>query len=444
MKLLFLLASTLVSSMPAVLSANSFAQSDRLTLLDGMQAVGMKVDAHDRPVSYYLCDFLRYIPWNQAPDRNARQCVLPAESALQAGDIYGSTYGDQGFYTNAGQTPLSLQHASRDQLQPAHHAHPQNPQERAPGKLPMERAAGIHLRFGDPKMSKVFCFSSCPSGLFTHVIALADHIRPVILQGDPRSPSNMLVWLTKFQSHPSWICNAALQICNNVGDPNQLIFTGGRSAGASVQSFFFGSWCPIGVSRSKTSNYTECAADLPICRTHPTDAQNFFVQRLLQLHALRGIPGAGRGQEAHRRGVGLARRQRAHGESQLGRAHYPHSHSHSEARVAYQPVPMLCSPPQAQKINGHKVPWLYWGLPTNLDPHQSEDYEIQVSGAGWSTISCAALPTAALTGAPFDFSTSPVFHGIFEFSWLTEVGLGVQPEAPMPPRRLTSSFVGDE
>lgn len=29
-----------------------------------------------------------------------------------------------------------------------------------------------------------------------------------------------------------------------------------------------------------------------------------------------------------------------------------------------------------QAINGFKIPWLYWQLITNPDPHQGEDYEV--------------------------------------------------------------------
>jgi mannan endo-1,4-beta-mannosidase len=32
-----------------------------------------------------------------------------------------------------------------------------------------------------------------------------------------------------------------------------------------------------------------------------------------------------------------------------------------------------------QKINAHKVPWIYWQLITNADPHQGEDYEVSLS-----------------------------------------------------------------
>lgn len=77
-----------------------------------------------------------------------------------------------------------------------------------------------------------------------------------------------------------------------------------------------------------------------------------------------------------------------------------------------------------QKINNYKVPWIYWELITNPDPHQGEDYEvrpllwilgtfthdnlfqIQVSGADWGTISSGSLSTIGLANAPFDFGPS--------------------------------------
>lgn len=31
------------------------------------------------------------------------------------------------------------------------------------------------------------------------------------------------------------------------------------------------------------------------------------------------------------------------------------------------------------KMNRYKVPWIYWQLITNPDPHQGEDYEVQIS-----------------------------------------------------------------
>lgn len=31
---------------------------------------------------------------------------------------------------------------------------------------------------------------------------------------------------------------------------------------------------------------------------------------------------------------------------------------------------------QFQTINSYKVPWLYWQLITNPDPHQGQDYEV--------------------------------------------------------------------
>lgn len=59
-----------------------------------------------------------------------------------------------------------------------------------------------------------------------------------------------------YTANLGWICGAAQQIRNNVGNPNQLIFTGGGSAGASVQSYFFSSSCP-GIDVVAIHDYTD-------------------------------------------------------------------------------------------------------------------------------------------------------------------------------------------
>jgi mannan endo-1,4-beta-mannosidase len=73
------------------------------------------------------------------------------------------------------------------------------------------------------------------------------------------------------------------------------------------------------------------------------------------------------------------------------------------------------------------LPFLYWELISNPDPHQGEDYEVralaspmirrrahrmaiqtQVNAmdADWILLSNASLTAAALTNAPFDFSAA--------------------------------------
>jgi len=80
-----------------------------------------------------------------------------------------------------------------------------------------------------------------------------------------------------FQANLAWVCQAAAQIRANVGDHNQLIFTGGNSAATSVQSgchslmsdlalitlpgYFFSSSCPA-VDVVEIHDYTECVSSL--------------------------------------------------------------------------------------------------------------------------------------------------------------------------------------
>ncbi|KAJ7094208.1 hypothetical protein C8R44DRAFT_749708 [Mycena epipterygia] len=129
------------------LAANSFAgsnnyfawalpQSDRLALLDGMQAAGMKVlrtwvtglgagqkasdsiavpDLEANGIGNYddtvlnMIDQLMYMQaknwlrWTRTPagDSLLKSIDLRKVNALEGGDIYGSTYGTEGFYTSS-------------------------------------------------------------------------------------------------------------------------------------------------------------------------------------------------------------------------------------------------------------------------------------------------------------------------------------------------------
>ncbi|KAJ6472346.1 hypothetical protein C8R47DRAFT_727528 [Mycena vitilis] len=177
-----------------------------------------------------------------------------------------------------------------------------------------------------------------------------------------------------YVAHLSWICNAAkqaglfciraarllifslLQIRNNVGDKNQLIFTGGSSAAASVQAYFFGSSCT--------------AIDVVAIHDY-TDAYDSYLPS-----AISAAKATGKKLVVEEWG------------SLVGSSRTTNLNSN------------------VQKINSHKVPWIYWELISNADPHQGEDYEIQVNGADWGTISVASRATDALTDAPFDFSAS--------------------------------------
>ncbi|KZS86864.1 beta-1,3-mannanase [Sistotremastrum niveocremeum HHB9708] len=57
----------------------------------------------------------------------------------------------------------------------------------------------------------------------------------------------------------------------------------------------------------------------------------------------------------------------------------------------------------ASAITGAGVPWLYWQVLPNADPHYGSDYEIGVTDPSWSALKSAAQ-TAATSNAAFDFS----------------------------------------
>lgn len=56
-----------------------------------------------------------------------------------------------------------------------------------------------------------------------------------------------------------------------------------------------------------------------------------------------------------------------------------------------------------KKINKYGIPWLYWELITNPDPHEGEDYEIQVGGENWGTLKGLSTGSSGVAGA-FDWS----------------------------------------
>lgn len=59
----------------------------------------------------------------------------------------------------------------------------------------------------------------------------------------------------------------------------------------------------------------------------------------------------------------------------------------------------------ADQLKKAGVPWLYWELITNKDPHEGEDYEIQVGGDDWSDLVALSKASASANGV-FDFSGS--------------------------------------
>ncbi|KAJ7617906.1 glycoside hydrolase family 5 protein [Roridomyces roridus] len=340
MKFLLLLAALIQSTW----AANSFAGSnnyyawalpdaDRAALLDGMQAAGMKVlrtwvtglgagqkgsdsvavpDLEANGIGNYDDTVLNRIDQLMV-DAHARGIKLLIGmhdvNALEGGDIYGSTYGTEGFYTNSAAINNFNQRIT-------------------------------HILNGH----KNALLGNQPwSDLSAYIFGLEPQNEPMIFDQ------------SFYTSHLSWICNAALQIRNNVGDKNQLIFTGGGSAAASVQSAFFSS---------------SCAIDVVAIHDYTDGYDSYMPSAISQAKA------AGKKLLVEEWGSLVGSGRTANLDSNV------------------------------QKINNYQVPWLYWQLITNADPHQGEDYEIDVGGTDWSTIEGLAQSTGQLTSAPFDFSAS--------------------------------------
>ncbi|TFK50436.1 glycoside hydrolase [Heliocybe sulcata] len=181
---------------------------------------------------------------------------------------------------------------------------------------------------------------------------LGDYIFGLEAQNEP-----MIFDQSFYTSHLEWICNTAKQIRGNVGNPNMLIFTGGGSGSASVQSTFFSS---------------SCAIDVVAIHDYNDDWDSFMSSAVSQAQA------AGKKLIAEEWG-----------------SLYSSSDSSRVANLESN----------IQKINSYGVPWMYWELITNADPHYGQDYEIQVNGADWSTLESYSKSTASVTAA-FDFSAS--------------------------------------
>ncbi|KAJ6462127.1 glycoside hydrolase family 5 protein [Mycena sanguinolenta] len=340
MKLALLLGALL----PSALAANSFAgannyyiyalpTADRIAILDGMQAAGMKVlwtwvtdlaagqkaseaslvipDLEANGIGNYddtvlnlidqLMRTLFHFCFNSPFSPGIKLLIV---NALEGGDIYGRTYGTEGFYTN----PTAI-NAFNQRI--------------------------THILNGH----KNALLGNQPwSDLSAYIFGLEP-------QNEVSLP--MIFDQSFYTSHLSWICNAALQ--------NQLIFTGGGSAGASAQSAFFSSSCAINVVA--IHDYTDGYDSYMPSAVSQAEAAG----KKLIIEEWGSLVSSGRT-------------------------------ANLQSNVA--------------KINNYQVPWLYWELISNADPHQGHDYEIQVNGADWSTISSASESTAALTEAPFDFSAS--------------------------------------
>ncbi|KAJ7509047.1 glycoside hydrolase family 5 protein [Mycena galericulata] len=339
-----LLLTSLIPLLTPALAANSWAgannyfayalpEADRIALLDGMQAAGMKVlrtwvtgvgagqkdsdniavpDLEANGIGNYDDTVLNLIDQLMV-DAHARGIKLLIGmhdvNALESPDVYGSTYGTEGFYTNAAAINNFNQRITH--------------------------ILNIH---------KNSLLGNQPwSDLSAYIFGLEPQNEPMIFDQ------------SFYTSHLSWICNAAQQIRNNVGDPNQLIFTGGGSAAASVQSTFFQSSCAINV----------------VAIHDYTDGYDSYMPS-----AISQAKAAGKKLIIEEWGSLVGSGRTANLDSNV------------------------------QKINNYQVPWLYWELISNPDPHQGQDYEIQVGGMDWSTIEGLAETTAELSAAPFDFSAS--------------------------------------
>ncbi|KIK55243.1 glycoside hydrolase family 5 protein [Collybiopsis luxurians FD-317 M1] len=334
----------LVLSPLGALAANSFAgannyyayslpDSDRIALLDAMQAAGMKVlrtwvtghaagqkgsdnvavpDLEANGIGNYDDTILNMIDqlMVDAHDRGIKLLIgMYDQNSLQAGDIYGSTYGIEGFYTN----PDAI-NAFNQRITHILNIHKNS----LLGNQPWSELGGY-----------IFGYEA---------------------QNEP-----MIFDQSFYLDHLSWICNSALQIRNNVGDRDQLIFTGGGSAAASVQSTFFSS---------------SCAVDVVAIHDYNDDYDSFMPSAVSQAQA------AGKMLLVEEWG------------SLVGSGRTANINSN------------------VQKINNYKVPWFYWELITNPDPGEGQDYEIQVNGPDWDTISSASETTAAISNAAFDFTAS--------------------------------------
>ncbi|EIN10943.1 glycoside hydrolase [Punctularia strigosozonata HHB-11173 SS5] len=162
-------------------------------------------------------------------------------------------------------------------------------------------------------------------------------------------------------SHVDWVCGAAQQIRNNVGDRNQLILSGGFSCGS-------GECAP-------PSEYfsTSCAVDVIAIHDYNDDWDGFL-------------------------GTVVANAQSA-GKKIIIEEWGSEFSSNDGSRVANMQN-------NVQKINEHDVSWLYWELITNIDPHQGQDFEIDaLNGQDWSTLESLSRSTIA-TNSAFDFSAS--------------------------------------
>ncbi|KZT25503.1 glycoside hydrolase family 5 protein [Neolentinus lepideus HHB14362 ss-1] len=190
------------------------------------------------------------------------------------------------------------------------------------------------------------------SNRITHILNTYKHQT----LGKPWSELNEYIF-GFYSSHLNWICATAKQVRGNVGNKDRLIFTGGGSGKASVQSTFFGS---------------DCAIDVVSIHDYNDDFDSFMPNAVSQARA------AGKKIIVEEWG-----------------SLFSSSDSSRQANLQGN----------VEKINKYGVPWLYWEIITNGDPHQDQDYEIQVNGADWQTLEFYLKSTSGVTAA-FDFSAA--------------------------------------
>ncbi|KAJ7321362.1 glycoside hydrolase family 5 protein [Mycena albidolilacea] len=331
----------------SALAANSWAgannyyiyalpQADRLTILSGMQTIGMKVlrtwvtgfgagQKDSTNVEVHDLEANGLGTYNETVLNLIDQLMVDAHSygvklligmydqnALRGGDNYNATYGLEGFYTNA-----SAISTFNDRITYILSTHK-------------------NALLGNRSWNE-----------------LPEYIFGLEAQNEP-----MIFNQTLYLDNLSWICETAQQIRNNVVDPNQLIFTGGGSAAASVQPIFFDSSC--------------AAIDVVAIHDYTDGYDSYMPGAISQAQA------AGKKLIVEEWGSLVGSGRTANLNSNM------------------------------QKINSYKVPFLYWELISNPDPHQGEDYEIQVNATDtdWITLSNGSLTAAALPDAPFDFSAA--------------------------------------
>ncbi|KZP30326.1 glycoside hydrolase family 5 protein [Athelia psychrophila] len=313
--------------------AYALPESERTSLLSNMQSAGMKVlrtfvqgvDASQKNSSNIYVPDVEPITigiYNDTILDAIDQLMVEANSygikllismydknTLAAGGVYNTKYTEEGFYTSS---DALVDYNKR-----------------------ITHILNIHNNslLGDQPWSE----------LSDYIIGYDVMNEPMINQNAPF-----------FEDNLSWVCNVAKQIRGNVGDPNQLIFSGGNSAGVSVQSAFFASSCAIDV----------------VAIHDYTDGYDSYLPA-----AIKAAQAAGKKLIIEEWGSSAGSTRAANLASNV------------------------------QKINSYGVPWVYWELITNADPGQDQDYEIDVGGTDWSTFEPLSKTTSSVTSA-FDFSAS--------------------------------------